>query len=74
MTHSLESSYKIWDDINGVAITVESDPDGLGVIYIHTSDKESREHYGEIEVWLQKEEAVMLVKALQKKIKDMEED
>jgi hypothetical protein len=71
---SIESSYNIWDDDEGVTIKVCSDSDGLDLIRVYTPDEKSQEWWGKIDFTMSPEIAEGLAKALLKKVEDMRKE
>jgi hypothetical protein len=70
MKYTLESRYVIWNDDTGTKITVEDNADGLPGL-IDLTYKEDREVD---RMTLTVQQAELLVKALTRKLKDLEND
>jgi hypothetical protein len=71
--YSVDPSFSVWDDKEGVRIRVGCDPDTPEIIQISTPDKRDKEWYGDIRLTLSIEHAKSLVDAIQKQIKAIEE-
>ena len=70
--YSLETLYEIWRNADGSYIEVGADRDGLDLIEIRVYEKES--HKPIERVLLTKEQARLVAEALNKTIKDQEQN
>lgn len=69
---SIESIYKVYNDDEGVALVVATDPDGIGLVHISTNnDKKAEEWWGKVDFSMSPEIAENLAKAILKKVKDL---
>ena len=62
--YSTEIVRRVSDDEDGVSITVERDPDGIGLVSIYPSDKASEDYYGVIRLTIHKDMARHLGRAI----------
>jgi len=75
MTYSIETIRRVYNDAEGVYIEIGPDSDALGGIEIRTTNKESKEYYGDIRVALfGKEFTRKFIDALEAAYQEMEED
>lgn len=70
VTHTLEVHYKVYDDGLGNCINVGPDPDGLGLVYIHTSGKDA-EAFGVIDTRVSRPMALLLAEAIRRAAEDI---
>ena len=63
-SYTLETIKRVYDDSNGVYIEISLDPDTGTAISIRTTDKGSKEYFGEIDLTLQRGMAKLLGEAL----------
>lgn len=65
MSFTVEVVRKVYDDENGVFIEIGPDCDGLGGIEVRTTDKESKEYYGDVRLSIHsKKQAVLIGNAI----------
>lgn len=64
MSYTTEIVRNIWDDSEGVALTVGPDGDSLGLIELRTHDEKAAEYYGKVRLTMKPEQAVKIGQAL----------
>lgn len=69
---ALEPVYNIWDENEGVKLSVYIDE--FGCVILQTQDKKSKEFYGDVELMLQKEQARLVADALLKQVEALDVD
>jgi|GEM_PF-6524642 len=70
--YSVESSFTVWDDKEGVGIRVGCDPDCPEVLCISTPNAKGKEWYGDIHLTMSVKHAKAFIEAIQKQINAME--
>ena len=72
---SIESSYDVYDNDEGVKITVCGDADALGIVRVTNADDEkSVEWFGKIDFTMSPKIAEGVAKAILKKVQDIKEN
>lgn len=65
-TFSLDTIYKVWNDSEGVGLTVGPDRDVGTYVEVYTNTKEDEEHFGKVSLVLPPKMAIFLGHALLK--------
>jgi len=64
MTVTTDVIRKVWLDGEGVSLEVGPDADGLDLVRVHTSDRQSEEYWGKIDITIDPDIAIALGTAL----------
>lgn len=69
--YEIESVHKVYDNSNGCFIEIRIDPDHPELLKLQTTNKESKEYYGNIDLVMTFEQAKKLAKAIELQLESM---
>ena len=64
MAYTTEIVRVVWDDKDGVSLSIGPDSDSLGLVEMRTTDTKSAEFYGKVRLCMPKEMAIAVGEAL----------